>query len=88
RTAFAAGVEHADLNLRNILITGGARAPRAMLLDLDRAVVHDHAVSNAARSAMLARLHRSRLKLERRAGQYATEAELAALVAGLGAAND
>jgi 3-deoxy-D-manno-octulosonic acid kinase len=83
RLAFDAGVEHADLNLRNILIAGDAHRPRALLVDLDRAVVHDHKVSDDVRSAMLARLHRSRLKLETRAGQQTGSSELAAFAAGL-----
>jgi 3-deoxy-D-manno-octulosonic acid kinase len=83
RTSFAAGVEHADLNLRNILIAGYTDAPRALLLDLDRAVIHDHAVSDVVRSTMLARLHRSRLKLEKSAGRQTSSRELAALDAGL-----
>lgn len=83
RNAFAAGIEHADLNLRNILIAGAADAPRALLLDLDRATVRPRSVSDAARSAMLARLHRSRSKLERLKGWKTGEEELAALEAGL-----
>jgi hypothetical protein len=54
-----------------------------LLVDLDRAVVHDHKVSDDVRSAMLARLHRSRLKLETRAGQQTGSSELAAFAAGL-----
>ena len=83
RRAFAAGVEHADLNLRNILIAGPADAPQALLLDLDRAAVRNRAVSGAARSAMLARLHRSRSKLERLTGRTTGDAALAAFEAGL-----
>jgi 3-deoxy-D-manno-octulosonic acid kinase len=83
RSAFDAGVEHADLNLRNILIAGAAAAPRALLLDLDRAVVCDHAVSDSARAAMLDRLHRSRHKLEALLGSTTSAAELAALETGL-----
>jgi 3-deoxy-D-manno-octulosonic acid kinase len=88
RSAFAAGIEHADLNLRNILIAGPAGAPRALLLDLDRAVVHERPVSTAARSSMLGRLHRSRQKLERRAAQQTDGAGLAALEAGLAGHDD
>ncbi|HEX2166421.1 MAG TPA: lipopolysaccharide kinase InaA family protein [Longimicrobiales bacterium] len=117
RTAFAAGVEHADLNLRNILITGPAadagsgsgvaaggrpraggdagagpgagagagaeRTTRALLLDLDRATVREEPVSGAARSSMLARLHRSREKLEKQTGVKTGEDALAAFEAGL-----
>lgn len=102
RSAFDSGVEHADLNLRNILIEGegegegegvatadavagshGAPRVRALLLDLDRAVVHDRAVSPDVRAAMLARLHRSRRKIELSVGRETAPAELAALEAGL-----
>jgi 3-deoxy-D-manno-octulosonic acid kinase len=81
RSAFAAGVEHADLNMRNILIQrrgDAAAACDAWLLDLDRAVVGAGAVSAAARSAMLERLHRSRRKLEHQLHVTTGAAELAA----------
>jgi 3-deoxy-D-manno-octulosonic acid kinase len=77
RTAFAAGVEHADLNMRNILIADVPR-PRALLLDLDRAVVHTRATGGAARDRMIARLHRSRRKLESQLGTVTDPAEIAA----------
>jgi 3-deoxy-D-manno-octulosonic acid kinase len=78
RLAFAAGVEHRDLNLRNILIQQRDDGPpTAFLLDLDRAVVHDQAVSNAVQSRMIQRLQRSRRKLESAAGVSTTAAELA-----------
>lgn len=83
RSAFAAGVEHADLNLRNILLTGAVEAPRALLIDLDRATVHAQPVSDVMREAMLARLHRSRVKLENLAGARSGTAELAAFDEGL-----
>lgn len=82
RAAFDAGVEHADLNLRNILIAGGP-APRALLLDLDRAVVRERAVDEAARARMLERLRRSRRKLEAAAGRETDAAELAAFDAAV-----
>jgi 3-deoxy-D-manno-octulosonic acid kinase len=84
RASFAAGVEHADLNLRNILIVQENTATRALLIDLDRAAVRDGPVRPAVRSAMLARLHRSRLRFEQKAGRASTEAEMAAFEAGLG----
>ncbi|HSJ32747.1 MAG TPA: lipopolysaccharide kinase InaA family protein [Longimicrobiales bacterium] len=84
RVTFAAGIEHADLNLRNILIAGADSAPRALLLDLDRAVIHERPLTTAVRSGMLARLHRSRRKLEQAAGRPTGAAELAAFEAGLG----
>lgn len=68
KQAFDAGVVHADLNLRNILVQPGADGPVAYLLDLDRAVVRDGAVGEAERRRMLHRLHRSRRKLERAYG--------------------
>jgi hypothetical protein len=83
RSAFTAGLEHADLNLRNILITGPAAGPRALLLDLDRAVVHEKPLRAAVRSAMIARLHRSRAKLEKLAGEETGAEALAAFRAGL-----
>lgn len=86
RCAFAAGIEHADLNLRNILLSGVVESPHALLLDLDRATVHEHPVSDAVRESMLARLHRSRLKLENLAGERCGAAEIAAFDAALGGA--
>jgi 3-deoxy-D-manno-octulosonic acid kinase len=83
RRAFAAGIEHADLNMRNILIAGSAAAPRALLLDLDRAVIRERAVSDATRARIIERLHRSRAKLEVRAQRRTSAAELAAFEAAL-----
>lgn len=85
RAAFAAGVEHADLNMRNILIAGAP--PRALLLDLDRAVVRDRAVDESARARMIERLHRSRRKLEAATGRQTAGAELAAFDAALRSGN-
>jgi tRNA A-37 threonylcarbamoyl transferase component Bud32 len=73
--AFAAGVVHADLNMRNILVQRGA-VPTAYLLDLDRAVVRDGVVPDAARQRMLRRLHRSRQKLEAVLGVQTSAEEL------------
>lgn len=83
RTVFDAGIQHADLNLRNILIMRAAGGLGALLLDLDRAIVRPGAVSDGARAAMLRRLHRSRRKLEGALGRVTPDAELAALDAGL-----
>lgn len=80
RTAFAAGVDHADLNLRNILVTADGTA---YLLDLDRAHVHEGSVSDVARNRMLERLHRSRRKLESLHGRPVGQAELRAFEAAL-----
>jgi 3-deoxy-D-manno-octulosonic acid kinase len=75
RSAFAAGVIHRDLNLRNILI---GRDGTAHLLDLDRADVRSRGASDGARRRMLERLHRSRRKLEVRYGVRADDVELRA----------
>jgi 3-deoxy-D-manno-octulosonic acid kinase len=84
RHSFAAGVRHADLNLRNILVTREHARVHALLLDLDRATVA--AVDDVARHAMLARFHRSRRKLEAAFGIPVGRADLAAFEAGLNGA--
>ncbi|QOC21729.1 3-deoxy-D-manno-octulosonic acid kinase [Wenzhouxiangella sp. AB-CW3] len=57
REFFDAGLVHADLNARNILIDA---AGRWYLIDFDRARLHDRPVRG---DRMLARLHRSLVKL-------------------------
>jgi 3-deoxy-D-manno-octulosonic acid kinase len=74
--AFDAGVQHADLNLRNILVQARQEGPRAYLLDLDRAVVHGRPATRGERRRMLQRLQRSRRKLERHFGTTAPEADV------------
>lgn len=64
RRAFDAGVVHADLNLRNLLVQRVESGIRVWLLDLDRTVVAEGPVGDVARRRMLVRLHRSRRKLE------------------------
>lgn len=81
RQAFAAGVHHADLNLRNILITSDPPQVSAWLLDLDRARVIEP--SDVVQRRMLERLHRSRRKLETAAHEPVGAAELAAFRAAL-----
>ena len=91
RTTFDAGVRHPDLNLRNILVapeTGnvpehGEHAVRALLIDLDRASVGTAPIHPRERGEMLDRLHRSRRKLEGRAGLATSAAELSAFDGGL-----
>lgn len=81
RAAFDAGVHHADLNLRNILIARnatGTGAPTALLLDLDRAIVAAEPASSRARDRMLRRLHRSRRKVESATGRRTGASALAA----------
>lgn len=82
RRMFEAGVVHADLNLRNILVAG-REPPVAWLIDLDRCRVTD-APSDAARHAMLERFHRSRRKLELRFRRPVDPASLAAFAEALG----
>jgi 3-deoxy-D-manno-octulosonic acid kinase len=70
------GVEHRDLNLKNILLAehvpgpGSAQGgtPVALILDLDRARLHDGAVSHRSKQAMIERFWRSARKWERRTG--------------------
>lgn len=77
RKAWNAGLVHPDLNLMNILIAGDPDAPRAWLIDLDRARLSgDMAASD--RVAMQRRLNRSREKLEERYGQAVGRIELIA----------
>jgi 3-deoxy-D-manno-octulosonic acid kinase len=83
RSAFAAGVDHADLNLRNILIQTDAQGTRAWLLDLDRAVVRDRELSDVARNRILERLHRSRRKLEAATHNSVSAEQLAVFDAAL-----
>jgi hypothetical protein len=81
RRSFAAGVRHADLNLRNILVTRENARVHALLLDLDRASIA--VVDDVARHAMLERFHRSRRKLEAAFGVPVDAADLAAFEQGL-----
>jgi 3-deoxy-D-manno-octulosonic acid kinase len=84
RLTFEAGIEHRDLNLRNILIQCPSGEPlTAWLLDLDRAVVHVAGLSDVVRRRMLARLQRSRRKLELAFGTPALASELTAFEEGL-----
>jgi 3-deoxy-D-manno-octulosonic acid kinase len=74
------GVEHPDLNLKNILLAPDMRAsndavppidppPRALILDLDRARLRDGPLPPRARRAMVSRFWRSARKWERRTGR-------------------
>ena len=60
----AAGVFHADLNLTNILVRPGPRAPHATLVDFDRARLHGGPLGRRARRRNLRRLARSAAKLD------------------------
>jgi 3-deoxy-D-manno-octulosonic acid kinase len=79
KRAAAAGVQHADLNLKNVLIAGLPGVACAWLIDLDRCRVGDESVpSTYAMRTMAARLRRSLAKLERLHGCAADPALLAA----------
>src|SRR5207249_9241821 len=60
----AAGVFHADLNLRNILVHAGAEGVRVALLDFDRAWLGAAPLRAGARRRNLRRLARSLAKLD------------------------
>jgi 3-deoxy-D-manno-octulosonic acid kinase len=64
-----AGLQHPDLNLKNILVRGtGGTGPDALVIDLDRGRIV-RSVSGRARRRMLDRFWRSVAKWERRTGR-------------------
>lgn len=73
-SAFAIGLVHADLNLKNIVVTTTTGEARAHLLDLDR-VRFTAKLSAIGRRAMLDRLDRSIRKFERRTGRRLSAVE-------------
>jgi 3-deoxy-D-manno-octulosonic acid kinase len=83
RTAADRGLRHPDLNLRNVLLYGAAAEPLACVLDLDRARLTGGALRSVEREAMVARLHRSRRKLERIRGERVDDRSLWAFAEGL-----
>jgi tRNA A-37 threonylcarbamoyl transferase component Bud32 len=59
RALFDAGLMHADLHPKNLLVGGAADAPQVWVVDLDRAkFAHDAPLDAARRRAQLARLLR------------------------------
>lgn len=62
-----AGLDHPDLNLKNVLLAGPDPDPRALVLDLDRARIRKR-LSPARRRRMLDRFWRSARKWEDRTG--------------------
>lgn len=76
--AARAGIEHRDLNARNILLAGEGEAPVAMLLDLDRCRVSPRGVE-VTPWKMLRRLERSLRKIARARGRTLAAADLARL---------
>jgi len=81
RRTVDAGLVHADLNLRNVLIGGRAAEPVAYLLDLDRCRITD-SVAAVEKDRMVARLRRSARKIASPAGPPTGE-EFEAFEAGL-----
>lgn len=77
REAAGAGIFHADMNLKNIVIAGPPMSPRAWLVDFDRGRVRRRP-SGRDLVRMANRLRRSRRKFERLTGQSADAAEIEA----------
>jgi 3-deoxy-D-manno-octulosonic acid kinase len=67
-----AGLDHADLNLKNVLIACCDEGPKAFIIDLDRSRFASPPLSQARRDDNMLRLLRSFLKLQRRAPARAT----------------
>lgn len=63
RALHDAGIEHADLNLGNLLVRPGGSGPEGFVVDLDRARLRRGGLSSRARQAALRRLERSHAKL-------------------------
>ena len=64
RLMHARGVQHADLNLTNVLVRVEDGRPAALLLDFDRARTFATSVADARRRRNLRRLRRSMSKLD------------------------
>lgn len=77
-----AGVQHPDLNARNVLLEWKGGAPRGYVLDLDRCRILDDG-RPAAAGSMHDRLLRSIRKLGRKAGLDVPPGDLKALKAGV-----
>jgi hypothetical protein len=70
-----AGIDHADLNLTNILVSTSSNEPQALLIDFDRARVFPEPLPRRRRTCNLRRLHRSLKKLDP-IGQWYTPSDL------------
>lgn len=77
-----AGVEHVDLNAKNILLTSGNKGPRAYVVDLDRCRV-EASGTTAGAAPMRRRLERSLRKFESATGRVLSPGEWAALRHGV-----
>lgn len=83
RRLHEAGLDHPDLNLKNILLAGPASGPEALILDLDRARLRRQ-LGPRARDRMLERFWRSARKWERKTGRLLDPWLKEAFVAGYG----
>jgi 3-deoxy-D-manno-octulosonic acid kinase len=83
--AAAAGIEHADLNAKNVLLDRSAGEPMPLLLDLDRCRVLAPGVRGDP-ALMVERLTRSLRKHAERSGRGLGQGELATLLEGAGVA--
>jgi hypothetical protein len=63
-TMLREGLHHPDLNLHNLFVTPHGESFAVIILDLDKARLHDRPVSGAARRRIAARLLRSAHKLD------------------------
>jgi Lipopolysaccharide kinase (Kdo/WaaP) family len=63
-TMLREGLHHSDLNLHNLFVTPHGESFAVIILDLDKARLHDRPVSGAARRRIAARLLRSAHKLD------------------------
>lgn len=64
RLMHASGIDHADLNLRNILVLDGAPGPEIFIIDFDKARLFEGAVPAVSARRNLRRLLRSVDKLD------------------------
>ena len=83
--AAAAGIEHADLNAKNVLLDWSAGGPMPLLLDLDRCRVLPPGVRGDP-TPMVARLTRSLHKHAERSGRGIGQGELTVLLESAGVA--
>ena len=77
-TMLQAGLHHPDLNLENLFVTPHRESFAVIILDLDKARIHDRPVSAIARRRIAARLVRSAHKLDPR-GRFLDAAALSIL---------
>ncbi len=77
-TMLREGLHHPDLNFHNLFVTPHGESFAVIILDLDKARLHDRPASGAARRRIAARLLRSAHKLDPR-GRFLDSAALSIL---------